>query len=532
MKYLNIFAPKSFKGLSMGLVGVAALLASGCSDDFLEVENPTGEPLEDYYTTDETINEAVVAAYDPIHWPDWGLGQYNALNIDAEIMGDNFWVGGSNKDDMKNWHMLFNYEANQDNTFSSLWTVDYSGIKRCNDVLKYTSQYAAANLTEENRALYEAQARLLRVYYYNNLWHYFGNVPFYLENLEGSYTAPQLKADEVYNQLIAELEDLITLNTLPRRYYKDKDGNDDEGQLGRVTMDMAYMIYAEMVMYQNDEARFSKALDYMKLVINGGYSLNPDFNDIWLKSGEWCNESIWEVNYEQANHERGWGSPLAIGGTILPCLISPNGFSGDDLWNPGNDGWGFLPVREETYNMYADNDVRRAATVWVIDPSVEYTKRYQDTHMWLMKYRPRQSEIATDWDINLNYGNNLRVYRLAEALLNAAELSLRTGGSATGEALTWVNQIRERAGIDKLDKVTVDDVLTERRLEFVGEGKRYFDLVRAEGIAGVSNANKASTALVPDSYGYRTNTWTPSKKYIPIAQGELDSDPALVQNNY
>ena len=152
--------------------------------------------------------------------------------------------------------------------------------------------------------------------------------------------------------------------------------------------------------------------------------------------------------------------------------------------------------------------------------------------MWLMKYRPRQSEIATDWDINLNYGNNLRVYRLAEALLNAAELSLRTGGSATGEALTWVNQIRERAGIDKLDKVTVDDVLTERRLEFVGEGKRYFDLVRAEGIAGVSNANKASTALVPDSYGYRTNTWTPSKKYIPIAQGELDSDPALVQNNY
>lgn len=26
---------------------------------------------------------------------DWG--QYNALNIDAEIMGDDFWVGGSDK---------------------------------------------------------------------------------------------------------------------------------------------------------------------------------------------------------------------------------------------------------------------------------------------------------------------------------------------------------------------------------------------------------------------------------------------------
>jgi hypothetical protein len=43
---------------------------------------------------------------------------------------------------------------------------------------------------------------------------------------------------------------------------------------------------------------------------------------------------------------------------------------------------------------------------------------------------------------------------------------------------------------------------------------------------------KAATVLVPDKYGYRTNRWTESKKYIPIAQSELDSDPALVQNEY
>ena len=54
----------------------------------------------------------------------------------------------------------------------------------------------------------------------------------------------------------------------------------------------------------------------------------------------------------------------------------------------------------------------------------------------------------------------------------------------------------------------------------------------AEGIAEAGSENKASTALVPDQYGYRTNSWTPNKKYIPIAQAELDSDPALVQNNY
>lgn len=92
--------------------------------------------------------------------------------------------------------------------------------------------------------------------------------------------------------------------------------------------------------------------------------------------------------------------------------------------------------------------------------------------------------------------------------------------------------MRTRAGLRGIENVTVNDILNERHLEFVGEGKRYWDLVRAEDISEASSANKASTALVPDEYGYRTNSWTAKKKYIPIAQGELDSDPALVQNNY
>ncbi|MBO4314472.1 MAG: RagB/SusD family nutrient uptake outer membrane protein, partial [Prevotella sp.] len=104
-----------------------------------------------------------------------------------------------------------------------------------------------------------------------------------------------------------------------------------------------------------------------------------------------------------------------------------------------------------------------------------------------------------------------------------------TGGSAS-EASNYVNEVRNRAGLANLANVTIDDILTERHLEFCGEGKRYFDLVRAEGINGVTQ--KATTVLVPDSYGYRTNSWTASKKYIPLAQSELDADPILVQNNY
>lgn len=503
---------KTMKYIALGVLTASITLATtSCSDSFLEVENPSGEPLEEYYTTDEHINEALNAAYDPIHWPDWGLGQYNALNIDAEIMGDDFWVGGANKSDMQNWHMLFNYEANASNTLSSLWTVDYSGIKRCNDLLKYIP-WAEGNLSAENKVSYEMQGRALRVYFYNNLWHYFGNIPFYLENLTSPYTAPQLKADEVYDNLITELEAVIDSKALPMRW--------DDKNSGRMSQAMCYMMYAEMVMYQNDKTRYPKALQYMQEIISdkNEYDLVDDFASIWKESGEWSKESIWEVNYEDGNNERGWGSPLAIGGTVMPTLISPNGWPKIDGWT--QDGWGFLPVRLETYNMFSSNDKRRDATIWDAR-GVEYTERYQDTHLWLGKYRPLDENNAqASGDKNLNYNNNLRVYRVAEAYLNAAELLLETGGDAS-QAKEYVNTIRRRAGITELGAVTKDDVINERHLEFVGEGKRYFDLVRT---------GKAASVLTPDEY--RTNSWTEKKKYIPIAQAELDSDPALVQNDY
>ena len=503
MKKNNIFM--------MGLFVAATLFTTGCSDSFLEVDNPTGEPLEEYYTTDAHIQEALVAAYDPLHWPDWGLGQYNALNIDAEIMGDDFWVGGANAADMQNWHMLFNYVADDNNTLSSLWTVDYSGIKRCNDVLAYLP--LGTDLTEANRASYEMQARTLRVFYYNMLWHYFGNVPFYLENLSNPpYTAPQLTADEVYDQLIVELEAIIDSNVLPMRW--------DDTQAGRVSQAMAWMMYAEMVMYQNDESRYPKALQGMKAIISSGqYALNPDYANLWEESGEWCSESIFEINYEDANNERGWSSPLAIGGTVLRTLIAPNSWPGGDGWD-GGDGWGFLPVRVETYDMYDEGDVRRDATCWDVR-GVEYTERYQDTHIWLAKYRPfTENNKDAGFDNNLNYNNNYRYYRYADTLLNAAELSLRTG---SGDAATYLNEVRNRAGLGNID-ATLENIIEERHLEFVGEGKRYWDLVRT---------GLAASVLVPDQYGYRTNSWTESKKHIPIAQAEIDAaQGTLVQNNY
>ncbi len=489
------------------------LLTTACSKDFLEVTKPDGEPLEEYYINEETLNEALTSAYAPLHWPDWDNHAYNDLTVDAEILGDDFWVGGASITDNQHWHKLFNYEADGNNTLATLWGDFYSGIKRCNDAIKYAS-WGKGN--EDFCTSMEMQARLLRVYYYSILWHYYGNVPFYLENLSLPYTAPQLQADEIYNGLIAELEQIIATKALPFKW--------DNAESGRVSLAMAYMLYAEMVMYQNDTAKYPKALTYMKEIIaSSDYTLNPDYANLWTENGEWCSESIFEINYNDDQAQRDWGdAALNAGGSILPTLISPNTWPGGDGWNPGEDGWGFLPMRVETYNMFAENDLRRDATCWDVR-GVEYTMRYQDTHIWLAKYRPfSDNNKDCPTSKNLNYNNNKRIYRYAETLLNAAELLLATGGSVD-EATGYVNQVRKRAGLNELSTVSLDDILNERHLEFVGEGKRYFDLVRT---------GRAATTLVPDSYHYRTNAWTPNKKYIPLAQSELDADPTLKQNNY
>lgn len=113
----------------------SVLLTTGCADSFLEVSSPTDETIDTYFTTDEHIQEAVVAAYDPLHWPDWAFDEYNPVNLMSDIMADDLWVGGDSKTDNQPWHLMMNFEAIPTNMIYGLWKCAYSGVKRCNDVI-------------------------------------------------------------------------------------------------------------------------------------------------------------------------------------------------------------------------------------------------------------------------------------------------------------------------------------------------------------------------------------------------------------
>ena len=501
------------KIFTLGLVA-SAMAMTGCSNSFLDIEDPTRTLIGEYMSTDEHIQEAVVAAYDPLHWPDWAMGEYNPVNIMSDIMADDLWVGGSDANDNANWHRMMNFEARPNAVIAGLWTDAYSGVKRCNDVLAYIEK-EIAGMTPEKKAYYEAQARVLRVYYYNWLWKFWGNVVYYETNFEGApYLGTQYKADEVYGFMMADLEAALALDALPMKETAEN--------LGRVTKAMAYMLYAEIAMYQNDEERMRKSFTYMKEIIDSGkYALNPDYTNIFKESGEWTDESIFEVNYKDDNAIRDWDSPLAAGGTVLPTLISPNNWPGGTDGHDG--GWGFCPVRQETFDRYEDGDTRRDATCWNAGAvGASYNVRYQDTGLFLEKYCAHTGDNADQKaSSELNWNNNLRIYRYSETLLNAAELIVRGYGS--GDAQGYLDQVRSRAGVGTIP-ASLENITEERHLELVGEGKRYWDVVRL-GIA--------SQVLVPDQYGYRTNTWSQKNKYLPIPQSEIDKAMGtLTQNEY
>lgn len=503
---------KKYKYIIAGLI-TSVLLNTGCADSFLDLESKTKETVDTYFTTDEHIQEAVVAAYDPLHWSDWGMKQYNPVLIMSDIMADDIWVGGADKNDNQYWHLMMNYSALPTNCMVGLWSVAYSGVKRSNDILTYIG-WAGENLTQKNATYYEAQARVLRVFYYNWIWKFWGNIPYYEKNLQPPYIAEQLTADVVYDNIIKDLEGAIALDALPMK--------ETSNNYGRVTKAMAYMLYAEIVMYQNDETRYAKALDYMKQIIDSGsYSLATDYTSIFKEAGEWSNESIFEINYKDDKAARSWNNPLYAGGTILPRLISPSGWA--DGTDGHDNGWGFCPLRTETYERYSNNDTRRGATCWNAAAAGSYKPRYQDTGFFLEKYAAHTGDNADQIaDADLNYNNNLRIYRFSETLLNAAELIVRGAGS--GDAKEYLNRVHKRAGLTVEVAATIDNIIEERHLEFVGEGKRYWDLIRT---------GKAATVLVPDVYGYRTNSWTAAKKYLPIPQSEIDAaQGTLTQNNY
>ena len=454
------------KKIYFAICAFAVMILSSCGEDFVTAVHNSSEPQSEYYMNEERMFQGLVAAYDPLKWFDY-FYEYDALNMVSDIMADDIYCGGSNEGDQPKLVKTHLYTATSQEQCGTIWTICYSGINRACHVLENVDN--VPGMSDASKALYKAEATVLKAFYYNILWKFWGNVPYYDVNLTAPYIAPQLNADEVYENIVTRLEEAFEMDALP---MKAAAGNE-----GRVTKAMAYMLYAETVMYQNDESRYSAALDCMDEIINSGGSVYPML-------------------------------------TGVPGAPEASGYKG---------GGGFGPVAQSAWDMYAEDDTRRDGGIlnfYYEFPDLKLgEERWQYTGLFLKKYIARMNgnhgQIA---DADMNYGNNQRYYRYAETLLNAAELGVLTGKDRSQHLAA----VRARANC-KDTGATQLDIIEERHKEFVGEGKRYWDLIRT---------GQAETVLKAANHEWRTIDWTPSKKYWPLPQSECDKDPNLVQNNY
>ena len=538
------FTLYSFAALAL-MLGTAS-----CGDDFLSVEPSSSLPIDGYYTTESRMMESAVAAYDPMQWYDY-FGGWAPLSLVWDSMADDMYVGGGNTSDQSQIHLISQYKSDPRNNIDGAWTTSYSGINRS---IRLIDNAKDSDLSDDKKALFIAEGRAMRAWYYLVLWKTWGNIPFYEENLTSlPYLADQLTVDQVYEKVVVDLESVLDSEVLPMK-------QPDEWA-GRMTQAAASMIYADYVMYQKDQSRYGKALGYMKAIINSHkYDLVKNYNDLYALDKEWNEEIIFDVNYIAKGGKRTWGNANFTGGTVYPEMIGIDGLTikcAEGHTPEFTSGWGFGSVSKEVYDAFEDNDRRRDVAILNLDKyarakfaegdTVTYGGRYQNTGYFLRKYLPRPGDTeGSVGDAGLNHDENLHLYRYAETLLNAAELALATGD---GLAQDYFDLVRERAGVASIP-VTMDNIINERRLEFVGEGKRYFDLVRSGKAATVLKAGAGVVLRTKRTYNFDKNQWegentwggqaipervdwTENKKYIPIPQSEIEAaQGSITQNPY
>lgn len=493
---------KKYKFLTIVTVLAGALLTTSCGDDFLSASS-TEQQESGGAATEGAILSNLGSAYQILLFDSYADNNYNGVLFMSDLRSDDLYKGGGDAGDQGQLYKLSQFTSSAAETLNGLWNIYYKGLARCNNVIVACEN--AVNVEEKKLEQYRAEAHFLRAYYTHLLWKFWGNIPYFEEALAEPYMAHQLSPDEIYTKIMADLDFACTDGKLAMRYSGD--------DLGRVSRAAALMLKARVVMYQKDQSRYTEITKDMVTIINSGqFELMDDFDAMWNDENEFCKESIFESN--QLPEGKTWSTGWQGYGTNLPAFISPN-----DLKDPSGvfkGGWGFGPVRQAAYDMYENGDKRREGSInaW---PDGSYGVRFQNTGLFQRKYAARVGYNPPPGDQDLNYCNNLRIFRYAETLLNYVELVKMHGQSEQGiSAQDCLDKIRSRAfGKASSIPATPENIKLERRREFLSEGMRFWDLVRW---------GDAPTVLTENDVNFNSvRTFQDWMKYLPIPQTNMDA---------
>ncbi|MCF8303400.1 MAG: RagB/SusD family nutrient uptake outer membrane protein [Bacteroidales bacterium] len=497
------------------LFSLLIVFATSCEKQWLDMD-PVGQKFEtNYYETEEEIFSGLVAAYSilqPKYYSGWSSYYFlaNFPSDDAKVVG-----GGTG--DRPEYHEIGDFNTVPTNpAVLQLWRRDFYGIYRANVVL------ANANPeTSQNSVEYIAEAKFLRAYFYFELVRFFGDVPLITGTLgPDEYNQPRDPAEEVFAQIINDLseaaDDLPAKSALSdMELYRATKGAAN-ALLGKVYLYMASPYYQQEYDFQESANKYYElAAGEFEQVINAGYDLEDNYDDIWRYSHENGIESIFEIEY--ANIDRGgdWGNGRVNGGNIDVQMSGPRGISTDTLLA----GWGFDMVSQDLIAAYdaAGDSARKYGTAYgeefLTEIGASGWEQNEGYTGWFSKKRAPWASITSEVDPEWNFETNERMIRYADVLLMCAEAYLQSG---TGDPSPLVNQVRERAMLDPLGSVTMDNIKLERRLELAMEGHRFFDLVRW----GDAASELGELGFIEGKH-----------EVFPIPQSEIDNSNGELEQN-
>jgi len=438
-------------------VFVSSIIVLGCSDDFVDPEL-FDEDSENFFNSEEDYLSALLSTYD--------LLQSTYLNVMlGEIASDNTLAGGESATDTPGIQEIDDMVHNNVNQqLRDIWGWMYAGVYRANYIIEFQDKTDFAG-----KEIILAETRFLRAYFYFELVKWFGDVPLTIDRRIGfgeQNTIDRAPRAEVYAQMEQDL--IFAAANLPVT----------PADMGRATKGAAQALLGKVYLYQD---KFAEAATVLEEVVNGGaYDLLEDYSTMFENDNENNIESVFEVQYTD-QEGAGFGCLQCSEGNVAVGFNGIRNYSGPLF----DSGFSFNIPTQEVYDAFESGDTRRDVAIldinnWAATNSgVSFVEGFEHTGYYNRKYIARQGD-ANIGDANLTNPNNYRAIRFADVLLMAAE-ALNRGGISDDRAQTYLNRVRNRANLANIDangEALTQAIYQERRVELVGEGHRFFDLVR------------------------------------------------------
>lgn len=486
---------KNFLQKALALSFIALLVVcQSCKKSFLDVSPAGSTAATQFFKTQEDATSAVNAMYANLH--EWTNIAFAPIAV--ESMGSDDAEKGSSPTDASFMNNFDTFTANSgEGQLSDFWGGQYKTINFANQVL---DNVPGITMDGALKTRYLAEAKFIRAYAYFRLVRAFGDVPLRLHVPKNAaeFNIPRTAKAQVWAAIETDLTDAAAV--LPQSY-----GSAD---VGRITKGAALALHARAAMYQK---KWADVLTFTNQVMTLGYSLYPDYEQLFRTTHKNNSESIFEIQNQLIPNN--------------PDASNSQYSQVQGVRGSTGGGWGFNVPTAELAAAFEAGDPRRDATIIFrgeTTPEGDAIPASGDNPMYNQKsYVPFGLYVS---GFNEGAQQNKIVIRYADVLLMNAEANNELGNTAA--ALVPLEQVRARARAGNLlilPKVVSTDqavvraaIYNERHVEFGMEFDRYFDVIRQGRGAAV----------------FGVKGWKAGKNEVwPVPQNEIDLSAGTLSQN-